>query len=96
MLYQHVLNIKKTASSGWVKWRHVYIKQIIHVNHYALNLATLYKKTNLRISNDRELYKSNLHLSLTSCVLYTYKVKGKIFKTVPTEGQKYKHKQYIP
>lgn len=36
----------------------------------------------LNLINDLELYRVNLLLSLTSCVLYTYKVNGKIFKTV--------------
>lgn len=36
----------------------------------------------VNLMNDLELYKSNSHLSLTSCVLYTYKVNSKIFKTV--------------
>lgn len=36
----------------------------------------------LNLVNDLELYRSNLLLSLTSCLLYTYKVNGNILKTV--------------
>lgn len=36
----------------------------------------------VNLMNYLKLYRSNLHLSLTSCVLYTYKVNSKIFKTV--------------
>lgn len=36
----------------------------------------------LNLVNDLELYRSNLLLSLTSWLLYTYKVNDNIFKTV--------------
>lgn len=41
----------------------------------------------VNLMNDLELYKSNSHLSLTSCVLYTYKVNSKIFKTVDRRSE---------